>query len=100
RSPPIPRSPAMPSETMTCPKVPHVGDGYLHGEDDDAPYSVDGVLYCGRCHYSVNAVTRTCERPASPSPAPTLAAMREEWEMEATSLARIVARLEELGASD
>lgn len=33
-----------------CPKVPHVGDGYLHGADDDGPYDVDGVQYCGRCH--------------------------------------------------
>ncbi len=34
----------------TCPKIPHVGEGYLHGEDDDTPYSVDGLEYCGRCH--------------------------------------------------
>jgi hypothetical protein len=33
-----------------CEKKPHIGDGYLHGEDDDAPYDVDGVKYCGRCH--------------------------------------------------
>jgi hypothetical protein len=33
-----------------CRKVPHIGEGYLHTEDDDRPYDVDGVLYCGRCH--------------------------------------------------
>ena len=36
----------------TCPKKPHSNPsgGYLHGEDDDAPYDVDGWRYCGRCH--------------------------------------------------
>lgn len=34
----------------TCPKVSHVGTGYLHSEDDDTPYDVDGARYCGRCH--------------------------------------------------
>ncbi len=33
-----------------CPKVAHVCDGYLHDADDDSPYDVDGVMYCGRCH--------------------------------------------------
>lgn len=33
-----------------CEKVPHSGTGYLHDEDDDRPYDVDGVKYCGRCH--------------------------------------------------
>jgi len=33
-----------------CPKVQHLGAGYLHGADDDRPYDVDGVAYCGRCH--------------------------------------------------
>ena len=27
--------------------------GYLHGEDDEAPYDVDGVRYCGRCHMAL-----------------------------------------------
>lgn len=35
---------------VNCGKVAHVGDGHLHGEDDDSPYDVDGCLYCGRCH--------------------------------------------------
>lgn len=37
--------------TIRCPKAPHDSrQGYMHAEDDDTPYSVDGVLYCGRCH--------------------------------------------------
>ena len=35
---------------VDCPKARHLGAGYLHGEDDDRPYDVDGVTYCGRCH--------------------------------------------------
>ena len=35
---------------FTCEKAEHVGSGYLHGEDDDSIYDVDGVTYCGRCH--------------------------------------------------
>lgn len=35
---------------VDCHKVTHVGEGHLHGEDDDTPYMVDGVMYCGRCH--------------------------------------------------
>lgn len=37
---------------VNCPKYAHsnVG-GYLHADDDDTPYSVDGVMYCGRCHH-------------------------------------------------
>ena len=33
-----------------CPKTQHLGEGYLHASDDDRPYDVDGVVYCGRCH--------------------------------------------------
>jgi hypothetical protein len=33
-----------------CPKKAHIVTGHLHGEDDDSPYLVDGVYYCGRCH--------------------------------------------------
>jgi hypothetical protein len=47
----------------TCEKVPHEPDkriphprqgsheGWLHAADDDSPYDVDGLRYCGRCHY-------------------------------------------------
>lgn len=38
--------------TLSCPKAPHTGTGYLHAEDDDRPYDIDGVTYCGRCHYT------------------------------------------------
>jgi hypothetical protein len=36
----------------SCEKKPHDNPtgGYLHGEDDDTPYDVDGWEYCGRCH--------------------------------------------------
>ncbi len=35
----------------TCPKAAHGEQGgYLHAADDDPPYDVDGVTYCGRCH--------------------------------------------------
>lgn len=40
----------MMNRRFTCEKAPHVGSGYLHAEDDDLPYDVDGVRYCGRCH--------------------------------------------------
>ena len=33
-----------------CKKVEHLGDGYLHRADDNGPYDVDGLVYCGRCH--------------------------------------------------
>lgn len=33
-----------------CPKAPHESPGMLHSIDDDSPYTVDGVTYCGRCH--------------------------------------------------
>lgn len=35
---------------VSCLKAPHTRDGYLHSENDDGPYDVDGVTYCGRCH--------------------------------------------------
>jgi hypothetical protein len=38
---------------IICHKATHVGDGYLHNSDDDTPYCVDGVYYCGRCHYAI-----------------------------------------------
>lgn len=35
----------------SCEKVPHTFKlGYLHSEDEDTPYDVDGITYCGRCH--------------------------------------------------
>lgn len=38
---------------VTCEKITHKGGGYLHHEDDDSPYNVDGLTYCGRCHYAL-----------------------------------------------
>ena len=38
---------------IDCRKAKHRGDGYLHSEDDDRPYEVDGVAYCGKCHYAM-----------------------------------------------
>lgn len=39
---------------VMCPKAPHTkGDGYLHHGDDDGPYWVDNVTYCGRCHFHI-----------------------------------------------
>lgn len=26
------------------------GDGHVHRADDNGPYDVDGLVYCGRCH--------------------------------------------------
>jgi hypothetical protein len=36
----------------SCEKAPHENreGGYLHGPEDDSPFDVDGVMYCGRCH--------------------------------------------------
>ena len=39
---------------VNCEKQDH-GDrtGHLHGATDDGPYGVDGLKYCGRCHWSL-----------------------------------------------
>lgn len=44
---------------IDCPKLKHLGSGYLHAEDDDRPYDVDGLSYCGRCHAALD-VNPTC----------------------------------------
>lgn len=37
---------------IDCQKEPHGSQGgYQHAKDDDTPYDIDGVTYCGRCHY-------------------------------------------------
>lgn len=37
---------------VNCPKVKHeTWHYYMHASDDDTPYNVDGVSYCGRCHH-------------------------------------------------
>lgn len=47
--------------SLSCPKAPHAEGGYLHDATDDMPYSVDGVLYCGRCHFLCSPSGK-CER--------------------------------------
>jgi len=42
-----------PQHGVTCKKAPHTRGGYLHGENDDTPYNVDGCNYCGRCHIAL-----------------------------------------------
>lgn len=37
-----------------CQKVPHLGVGYMHAEGDNSPYQVDGISYCGRCHFALS----------------------------------------------
>lgn len=40
---------------VTCQKAQHDPQraGYLHEENDDSPYTVDGMRYCGRCHHAL-----------------------------------------------
>jgi hypothetical protein len=39
---------------VSCIKVSHEGgEGFLHGDDDDRPYEIDGCSYCGRCHHAL-----------------------------------------------
>jgi len=40
---------------INCKKEPHIRTGYLHADDDDSPYRVDGCYYCGRCHRSLDS---------------------------------------------
>lgn len=44
---------------VDCPKAKHMGGGYLHDADDDRPYDVDNVLYCGRCHGWIGSTSGT-----------------------------------------
>lgn len=55
---------------LQCPKAPHDkrDGGYLHDENDDRPYDVDGLTYCGRCHFSCNEATQRCEHLANAVP--------------------------------
>ncbi len=44
------------AEPKMCAKAYHdQRGGYLHAADDDRPYDVDGVSYCGRCHGPAHA---------------------------------------------
>jgi len=46
---PLPPRPSV-QHGVDCKKAPHIREGYLHAEDDDGPFDVDGIAYCGRCH--------------------------------------------------
>lgn len=48
----------------TCVKVTHREGitSYLHSENDDGPYCVDGLPYCGRCHHYLSESDRTISR--------------------------------------
>lgn len=46
-----PKAPTQHRHGVDCPKEPHRGGGHLHDEHDDRPFDVDGVEYCGRCHF-------------------------------------------------
>lgn len=49
-----PRDPAIVQHGINCTKAEHnASGGYLHGAEDDMPYDVDGLSYCGRCHGSL-----------------------------------------------
>lgn len=54
------RCPPKTGHGVDCFKEPHwvVGTAYLHGAEDDTPYDVDGVAYCGRCHHVLDAARR------------------------------------------
>lgn len=62
---------------LTCDKAPHDDrmGGYLHDENDDSPYDVDGVAYCGRCHV---AIASHAASSATPTPGPTHNTLMEE----------------------
>ena len=42
----------------TCQRQEHTKGGYGHDFDDDSPYDVDGVSYCGRCHHCLDESER------------------------------------------
>jgi len=61
---------------VNCKKEPHVRDGYLHGEGDDSPYSVDGLMYCGRCHAALDEHHANCAVNPTHMHAPTCEKLR------------------------
>jgi hypothetical protein len=54
-----------------CQKVEHDGrTGHLHDSEDDSPYVVDSLRYCGRCHWFLGAEkAMTADNPQPPCPA-------------------------------
>lgn len=59
-------------------RMPKPGDahegryGFLHAEDDDGPFDVDGVEYCGRCHVALPSPPSICEFCNNPVPKGTI----------------------------
>ena len=77
----------------TCTKVVHGNwTGQLHAHDDDAPFDVDGVPYCGRCHHFIDANGWCSPRRAYAS--------QETWDEETARLviAKLTAEIELLHA--
>ncbi len=70
-SPEVGASPEVMIHGFDCKKVWHTGNGHLHREDDDSPYDVDGVLYCGRCHHFLPASERYMNRRPKREPCNT-----------------------------
>ena len=63
-----------PTHRGDCQKIVHSGSGYLHADDDDSPYDVDGVTYCGRCHRAIDVLpevenTESFDQELTSSPA-------------------------------
>ena len=53
---------------ISCEKQPHTAlmklvDHSLHDEEDDRPFLVDGVTWCGRCHSRVQLDYEELELP-------------------------------------
>jgi hypothetical protein len=50
---------------VDCTKLDHDPNrvGYEHSENYDGPYDVDGVPYCGRCHYWMGCEIRVSRNP-------------------------------------
>ena len=65
----LPPDTTEPASVLLCEKVPHEQrGGYLHAEDDDTPYYVDGLRYCGRCHHFLDEGESHRAAPAPVAP--------------------------------
>ena len=53
---------------IDCQKVIHrFGEAYLHRATDDAPFDVDGLDYCGRCHAAMTVAPLRLPPPQEPT---------------------------------
>jgi len=49
---------------VSCNKAHHRGElEYNHGRDDNQPFEVAGVTYCGRCHAHLPPETHPRQEP-------------------------------------